>query len=96
MTSRYPQDWQAIATRVKEDVGWRCSKCGMQCIKPGEKVPGLSRKERKARTLQVHHSDYNPANSDLSNLIPLCSACHLSFHRGRKGNISPGQLSLFS
>ena len=48
----------------------------MQCLKPEEDVSKLSIKELsikeiKARTLQVHHSDYNPANSDLNNIRPF-------------------------
>ncbi|ACB54615.1 hypothetical protein cce_5269 (plasmid) [Crocosphaera subtropica ATCC 51142] len=49
---------------------------------------------RTKYTLTVHHSDYDPSNNHESNLIPLCSACHLYLHRGQRGNISPGQLKL--
>ncbi len=94
-SSRYPSDWKTIAHTIKDHARWRCAKCGMQCIKPGEDVSKLSMKERRARTLQVHHSDYNHSNSDPNNLIPLCSPCHLSYHQGGRGNVSPGQLSLF-
>ncbi|MEA5536848.1 HNH endonuclease, partial [Crocosphaera sp. XPORK-15E] len=77
MTSRYPKNWKTIATTVKEAARWRCVKCGTQCIKPGENVSKLSVKQRRARLLQVHHSDYNPANSDPNNraspLFPLSS-----------------------
>ena len=55
----------------------------------------LTDKSLRAKyTLTVHHSDYDPSNNELSNLIPLCSACHLYMHRGRRQNISPGQLKL--
>ena len=95
MTSRYPKNWKIIAYTIKEAAEWKCSKCGIQCFKPKEDVSKFSVKERKARTLQVHHSDYDPTNSDPNNLRPLCSSCHLSYHQGKRGNISPGQLSLF-
>ena len=93
--SRYPKDWKEIANSIKEASGWRCAKCGMQCIKPGNDVSKLSISERRAKTLQVHHADCTPENNDPSNLIPLCSGCHLSYHQGGRGNVSPGQLSLF-
>ncbi|MEA5511823.1 HNH endonuclease [Crocosphaera sp. UHCC 0190] len=96
MTSRYPKNWKTIAHTIKEAAGWRCAKCGTQCIKPGENVSKLSISERSARTLQVHHCDFTPENNESSNLIPLCSPCHLSYHQGKRGNVSPGQLSLFS
>ncbi|MEA5537062.1 HNH endonuclease [Crocosphaera sp. XPORK-15E] len=75
--NRYPKDWKAIANSIKEAARWRCAKCGMQCIKPGEDISKLKVKERRARLLQVHHSDYNTANSDPNNraspLFPLSS-----------------------
>lgn len=30
--------------------------------------------------LHVHHIDRNPANNDPSNLMTLCSSCHLKLH----------------
>ncbi|WP_409350566.1 HNH endonuclease, partial [Synechocystis salina] len=42
----------------------------------------------------VHHCDYDPGNNSPSNLMALCSPCHLHYHRRQQGNISPGQLSL--
>ena len=92
---RYPVNWTEIAVAIKELAGWKCSKCGQQCYKPGEKREGLKRSEWTGKTLCVHHSDYNPANNSAKNLTPLCNPCHLSLHAGRRGNISPGQLSLF-
>jgi hypothetical protein len=50
---------------------------------------------RLALTLTVHHSNFVPEDNRLSNLCALCTACHLSFHNRRRGNVSPGQLSLF-
>ena len=93
--SRYPKVWKEIALSIKEAAGWRCSKCGLQCIRPGDDVSKLSISERRAKTLQVHHADFTPENNDPSNLIPLCTGCHLSYHWGRRGNVTPGQLPLF-
>lgn len=69
---------------------------GLVCIKPDQDVSELSASERTAKTLQVHHCDFTPENNEPSNLISLCSPCHLSYHQGKRGNVSPGQLSLFS
>ena len=93
--SLYPENWTDIATAIKQEVGWRCQKCGLQCIAPGEDTSKLTRSERMKRTLQTHHWDRNPANNCRDNLIALCSACHLGYHQGGKSNVSPGQLSLW-
>jgi 5-methylcytosine-specific restriction endonuclease McrA len=92
---RYPQNWSDIAFEVKQSVGWRCSKCQLQCIRPGDDTSQLSRRERMALTLTVHHSNFIPEDNRRSNLRALCTACHLSFHNLGRGNVSPGQLSLF-
>lgn len=93
--SRYPDNWNEIASEKKEGVNWVCQKCGMQCLKPSDDISKLTKSERMKRTLVVHHADYKPENNCPENLIPVCSGCHLSYHKGRKGNISLGQLSLF-
>jgi predicted HNH restriction endonuclease len=47
------------------------------------------------KTLTVHHANYTPEDNRAENLIPLCTACHLSYHTRKKSNVTPGQLSLF-
>jgi hypothetical protein len=95
-SSRYPNNWNEIAYQVKEAAQWRCAKCGMQCLRPGDDVSRMSKSERMRRTLTVHHLNYKPEDSRIENLIAVCSADHLAlFHSGRRGNVSPGQLSLF-
>lgn len=94
--SRYPKNWTDIALKIKEKCDWKCCKCGLQCFKPSDDVSKLSKSERMRKTLTIHHSNYMPEDNREENLIPLCSACHLSFHQGKKGNISIGQLELFS
>lgn len=54
--SRYPPDWPAIARAIKAAADWRCSDCGMQCRRPGERF------DTHRRTMSVHHLDYNPPN----------------------------------
>ena len=94
MKSRYPDNWQEIAFKLKQEANWQCAKCGLQCLKPNEKIKGLSKSERRKRTLNVHHRNYQPEDNRPENLICLCTACHLSFHTRKRGNISIGQLSL--
>ncbi len=95
-TARYPENWKEIATAVKEASGWCCTKCGRVCLRPGEKPENWTLSQRKAYTLQVHHWNRDPSDNRWENLVSLCSSCHLDYHRFGQGNISPGQLSLFS
>ncbi|MEB3884081.1 hypothetical protein [Lyngbya sp. CCY1209] len=37
----YPRDWDDIARRVKDRVGWRCEECDRPCRRPGESWPEL-------------------------------------------------------
>jgi len=93
---RYPSNWLDIARTVKEAASWRCHRCRRQCIRPGEKPKELNRSEWTKLTLCVHHANFTPEDNNLENLIPLCTPCHIAIHTRRKGNVSPGQLSLFS
>jgi predicted HNH restriction endonuclease len=93
--NRYPENWADIAFEVKQSADWKCSKCNLQCIRPGNSTKGLSRSERMALTLTVHHKNFTPEDNRLDNLCAVCTSCHLLYHCRRKGNISPGQLSLW-
>lgn len=96
---RYPKNWDEIARQVKEEADWQCQDCKRYCLKPGEAKHVIFTDDSSLRaklTLTVHHQDFCPENNERSNLIALCSGCHLRRHRGGKGNISKGQLSLFS
>lgn len=90
----YSQDWKQIANKIKQQSGYCCQKCQLQCLTPGRSYHHLSRKIRSKYTIQVHHRDRQPANNHPENLIAVCSGCHLFYHQGRQGNITPGQLSL--
>ncbi|MFW9264185.1 HNH endonuclease [Nostoc sp. CALU 546] len=94
-SERYPLNWSDIALDIKQSVNWRCSKCGLQCIRPDDDTSKLERSLRMALTLTVHHRNFLPEDNRRENLCALCTACHLSFHTRRRGNVSPGQLSLF-
>ena len=92
--SRYPDNWDEIALKIKKAAQWKCAKCGMQCLKPDDDISDLSKSERAKKTLNVHHSNYQPEDNREENLIPLCTSCHLSFHSQKRGNVHPDQLSL--
>jgi len=62
---RYPTDWTAIATRVKDTANWVCQGCGA----PHGPVPHI---------LTVDHVvDHDPSNVSTENLVALCQRCHL-------------------
>jgi hypothetical protein len=110
MISGYPENWNQIATAIKQRSGYCCQRCGMQCLPPGRGYRHLSRRVRSKYTAllgethaeetsarfhpQVHHRDRQPSNNNPDNLVALCTGCHLHYHQGQKGNITPGQLSL--
>ncbi len=93
--SRYSSNWDTIALEIKSKSDWKCTRCGIQCLRPTDKRDGLNRRERSIKTLVVHHWNYLPEDNRVENLAALCTACHLLFHTRRRGNISPGQLSLW-
>jgi hypothetical protein len=86
--SRYPTDWPQIALAIKEREGWHCHRCGIQGLRPGDRL--FSPKDRAA-LIQVHHWDYDPSNNCSENLVALCSVCHLGMHRKQRGSILEGQ-----
>lgn len=92
--SRYPKNWKAIAHQIKEQAGWKCFKCGMQCLKPEDDPSQWSKLERRQKTLQVHHWNRDPSDNHPQNLVALCTSCHLMFHCRGQANITPGQLKL--
>jgi hypothetical protein len=96
MDSRYPQNWQEIATTLKEKEGWRCYRCGVQCLAP-HRLPlhGFRDPKHRIYLLQVHHWDGQPENNEPENLVCLCTCCHLYVHRRHAVSVTPGQLRLF-
>ena len=71
--SKYPPDWDDIATAVKEAAGWKCQPCGKQCYRPGEPV------ENTQYVLTVAHINHDESNCKPDNLIAACSVCHLQY-----------------
>jgi 5-methylcytosine-specific restriction endonuclease McrA len=93
LTLDYPDNWTDIATTVKQAAGYRCNRCGLKCLPPKNSYRHLDLSLRRKLSAQVHHLDGNPAQNDRSNLVCLCSGCHLRMHR-HLPRPTPGQLSL--
>ena len=50
--ARYPDDWEAIASRVKQEANWCCERCGRPCQAPGEPLPDLLKRVQIWRLAQ--------------------------------------------
>jgi hypothetical protein len=74
----YPDNWEEIATAMKQLTDWTCEHCGHE----HDPAHGY--------TLTVHHLDKNPANCTYENLVVLCQRCHLQIQQTYK----PGQMPL--
>jgi len=94
----YPDNWQEIATAVKEAADWQCQDCGKQCRRPGEPF------DTQRHTLTTSHNDHDTQNNESDNLTARCAPCHLRYDAiyhaknaaitRRKRMIESGQLSL--
>ena len=62
---KYPENWSAIATHIKDDAAWQCVRCGHE------------HDPQNGYCLTVHHLDMNPANCEWWNCPALCQKCHL-------------------
>lgn len=69
----YPDNWDEIALRIKENAGWICQSCGKQCRRPGEPF------DTHKRTLTVAHLNHEPGDCRKENLKALCAPCHLRY-----------------
>lgn len=65
MSNDYPDDWNVIATRIKERAGWCCERCDHR------------HDPEHGYMLGTHHLDGNKANCEDWNLAALCQRCHL-------------------
>jgi 5-methylcytosine-specific restriction endonuclease McrA len=93
MLGNYPSNWKESADAIKNAAGYQCQKCDLRCLPNSESYQHLDLAIRRKFIAQVHHIDRDPSNNDRSNLICLCSGCHLREHRHRPAP-SPGQLAL--
>jgi len=76
--SKYPPNWDEIATAVKESAGWRCELCRMQCRRPGEKHT------THKITLTVAHLNHVEMDVRPENLAAMCAPCHLRYDNVRR------------
>ena len=74
----YPDNWEEIARKVKNEAGWKCERCGHD------------HEPKAGYTLTVHHLDGDKTNCKRENLSALCQRCHLRL----QGRIDFGQLFL--
>lgn len=75
----YPDDWEAIATAVKDAADWCCQECGAQCRRPGEPF------DTHRRTLTVAHLwPDNVPDAPVVSVAALCAPCHLRYDAARK------------
>ena len=92
----YPENWEAIATAIKESTNWKCEQCGKQCRRNGESwaeffsdwnmqteyfADAIEHTQRFVLT--VAHLDHIPEHCDRSNLKALCAPCHLRYDVGQ-------------
>ena len=95
--SLYPDNWEEISLKVKEEQGWKCGICG---AKHGEPHPITG----STVILTTMHLDHNPQNCERSNLLAGCQRCHNTYdrpHRNQtaattrhKRKLDSGQLEL--
>ena len=75
----YPPDWTEIAEAAREAVDWHCEECGLAGLTP-DLYDRWQEPNLKARIIEVHHLDCNPANCSHQNLRCLCKRCHTAAH----------------
>ena len=44
--ARNPEDWETIASQVKQEANWCCERCGRPCQAPGEPLTDLLKRVR--------------------------------------------------
>jgi len=76
--TKYPPEWDQIATDVKDATGWKCQPCGKQCYRPGEPVTDTR------YVLTVAHINHVESDCRPENLVAACSVCHLKYDAERK------------
>jgi hypothetical protein len=72
-TSRYSPDWPKIAFAIKEREDWHCHRCGIQCLRPGDRLftpkqranlPWIIHEEsRKGRKESLKHNRIRLSNN---------------------------------
>ncbi len=76
--TKYPDNWDEIAATIKDQAGWKCEQCGLQCRFPGDEF------DTHKRTLTVAHINHVEMDCRPENLVALCPRCHLAYDQTRK------------
>jgi hypothetical protein len=88
--SLYPENWEEIALKVKEEAQWKCEECNRECRRPSESwsefVNRVAPSNSELRSeiadkpvrfvLTTAHLNHRPSDCARSNLKALCSVCH--------------------
>ncbi|WP_028477932.1 hypothetical protein [Nocardia sp. CNY236] len=83
---RYPVNWIAISTGIKDRAGWRCE-CSGECGRGTHegRCPnvhgGWAYGTGSRVILTTAHLDHVPENCDPANLRAMCQGCHLHYDR---------------
>ena len=71
--SRYPDNWNEIAEKIKIEADWQCECCGKQCRRPQEPF------DTHKRTATVAHCNHIESDCCPENLACMCAPCHLRY-----------------
>jgi len=63
VTDYYPDNWEAVSRRIREEADWICNDCGKSFANDRAK-------------LHVHHKNGVPGDISRSNLEVVCATCH--------------------
>jgi hypothetical protein len=83
---RYPKDWKAISTAIKDRAGWRCE-CEGECGRGTHtgRCPNLHEQPAYGTgskvILTTAHLDHTPENCAPDNLKAMCQGCHLHYDK---------------
>jgi len=73
--SNYPDDWEEISHRKREEAGWRCEFCGAPHQGEGKSKSGLLYRV----WLAAAHKWPNDTRNENPELYCLCQSCHRSY-----------------
>lgn len=85
--ARYPKDWEAISSAIKQRSGGQCEcegECGLHRTHPGprrckERQGALATWAKGRIVLTVAHLNHQPEDCEPANLKAMCQRCHLRY-----------------
>ncbi|NJO85313.1 MAG: HNH endonuclease [Synechococcaceae cyanobacterium RM1_1_27] len=88
--SRYPANWDEIATAIKTAADWRCAGCGQVCRPAGRSFAQFAEEligsgqdidldHPNKYLLTVAHLNHIPEDCRPENLRALCAPCHCRY-----------------